>query len=100
MVLLVLFLLVGGSLAWLTAISYGTLLVVLGGVIICGLVVAQLRSTDTDGGSHSVWNAIPSHQYDGRHAESGGLTRGEQEQALQEIQETAEQRHETVRRQD
>lgn len=37
----------------------------------------------------TVWDAIPSWQYDGRHVESGGLTRNEQEQALEEIQEAA-----------
>lgn len=98
MVLLVLFLLGGGSLVWITAISYGTLFFVLVGVIISGLVVSRLRSADTDGDSNSVWDAIPSRQYDGRHAESGGLSRGEQEQALQEIQQDAEQRNENIPR--
>ena len=53
------------------------------------------RGDSTD--SESVWNAIPNWQYDGRHAESGGLTRGEQEQALQEIHDDA-QRHEEYHR--
>ncbi|SEO88200.1 Protein of unknown function [Halogranum amylolyticum] len=40
--------------------------------------------------SESVWEMIPGWQYEGRHVESGGLTRDEQEQALREIQERAE----------
>lgn len=37
-----------------------------------------------------VWDAIPPSQYDGRHAESGGLSRGEQEDAIADVQEQAE----------
>lgn len=43
---------------------------------------------DRDDGS--VWNAIPGYQYDGRHAESGGLARGEQEDAIDSVQAQAE----------
>lgn len=43
-----------------------------------------------DGGS-DVWNAIPDWQYGGRHVESGGLARGEQEAALQDIQQQADE---------
>lgn len=46
---------------------------------------------EADDGDSSVWNAIPPWQYEGRHAESGGLARGEQERALQEIQREAEE---------
>ncbi|ARS91740.1 hypothetical protein B1756_07990 [Natrarchaeobaculum aegyptiacum] len=46
---------------------------------------------DADGGDGSVWNAIPSWQYEGRHVESGGLTRSEQERALRDIQEQADE---------
>lgn len=42
-----------------------------------------------EGDASTVWDAIPSWQYDGRHVESGGLARDEQEQALDEIRETA-----------
>ncbi|MCU4925405.1 hypothetical protein OB905_05300 [Halobacteria archaeon AArc-dxtr1] len=51
----------------------------------------QDRATadDPDADDTSVWDAIPSWQYGGRHVESGGLARGEQEQALEEIQEQA-----------
>jgi len=43
---------------------------------------------DRDDGS--VWSAIPGRQYDGRHAESGGLARGEQEAAIESVQAQAE----------
>jgi len=94
LVVLSLYLLVGGSLWGPLAFSYGELLFVLVGITVCVFVFARLgndEAADTD--SESVWNAIPSWQYDGRHAESGGLARGEQEQALQEIHDDA-QRHE------
>lgn len=44
---------------------------------------------DADSGGNSVWNAIPSRQYTGRHVESGGLARDDQEKALAEIEEQA-----------
>jgi len=92
LVVLTLYLLIGGSLWWLLAVSYGQLLVVLVVLTVSVVVFARLRGDDSDG-SESSWNAIPNWQYDGRHAESGGLTRGEQEQALQEIHEDAAKRH-------
>lgn len=45
-------------------------------------------SSDRDGGD-SVWDAIPGWQYDGRHVESGGLTRSEQEKALADVERRA-----------
>ena len=45
-------------------------------------------SSDRDG-SDSVWDVIPRWQYDGRHVESGGLTRSEQEKALSDIERRA-----------
>ncbi|WP_436346456.1 hypothetical protein [Natronorubrum sp. FCH18a] len=48
------------------------------------------EGSDADGES-DVWDAIPSWQYEGRHVESGGLARGEQEQALQDIQQRADE---------
>ncbi|WP_424016728.1 hypothetical protein ACOZ4N_12630 [Halorientalis pallida] len=38
----------------------------------------------------SVWDFIPGRQYSGRHAESGGIARGEQERALRDIERKAE----------
>lgn len=97
MVGLTLFLLVGSSLWWVAVISRrGLALMVIGTIIgryVCSLLSSTESRDSSDDGSDSVWNAIPGRQYDGRHAESGGLARGEQEQALQEIHEEAEQRH-------
>ncbi|MFB1065662.1 hypothetical protein [Natrinema sp. H-ect4] len=52
---------------------------------------ADHAAEDDEGDDSSVWNAIPSDQYDGRHAESGGLARGEQERALRDIQRQADE---------
>jgi len=91
LVVVSLYLLVGGSLWGLLAVSIGQLLAALVVLTVAVLVFLRLSgdgAADTD--SESVWNAIPSWQYDGRHAESGGLARGEQEQALQEINDDAQ----------
>ena len=94
LVVLSLYLLVGGSLWGLLAFSGGQLLAALVVLTIAVLVFVRLGSDGAvDGGTESSWNAIPSWQYDGRHAESGGLTRGEQEQALEEIHDDAAERH-------
>jgi len=55
------------------------------------LLYSRVAGSDDERGG-SVWNAIPRRQYDGRHVESGGLARGEQEQALEEIQQDAAER--------
>ena len=73
--------------AWAFPLLSGILL----GVGLAAIVYRRLTGTDSGGGG-SVWNAIPSRQYDGRHAESGGLARGEQEAAIEEIQEQAAER--------
>ncbi|WP_226482060.1 hypothetical protein [Natrinema amylolyticum] len=39
----------------------------------------------------NVWDAIPPWQYGGRHVESGGIARGEQERALRDIQRRADE---------
>lgn len=57
-------------------------------VIGWGLVTSTSSQSPGDA---SVWDAIPDWQYDGRHVESGGLTRDEQERALQDIERRAEQ---------
>lgn len=49
-------------------------------IIITLTVIWVRRAGEDDDGS--VWNAIPRSQYAGRFAEAGGLTRGEQEDAL------------------
>lgn len=47
---------------------------------------------DGNGDDGSVWSLIPSWQYGGAHAESGGLSRAEQERSLAEIQQQADER--------
>lgn len=58
-------------------------------LVTTGALYRQGRRERSDE-SESVWEVIPGWQYEGRHVESGGLTRDEQEQALREIQERAE----------
>jgi len=65
--------------------------VVLAVVAFVAVVVARRRRAATRA-SGSVWEFVPSWQYGGRHVESGGLTRDEQERALREIDEQAAQR--------
>ena len=52
------------------------------------------RTDSADSGesesSGTVWEFIPSWQYGGRHVESGGIARGEQEKALREIEYRAD----------
>jgi len=43
-----------------------------------------LRARGRDAGD-DIWGAIPGWQYAGRHAESGGIARAEQERALEEL---------------
>ena len=40
-----------------------------------------------DGDEGTVWDAIPSWQYEGRFAEAGGISRSEQERAVSELHE-------------
>jgi len=86
--------LVAGGVSWVPATGlYGALLAATdlpGGAVMAGaaavwllvtaLWVARLGGED-DGGT---WDAIPNWQYGGRFAEVGGLTRGEQEAALEQ----------------
>lgn len=65
---------------WLVEIGVSALVCAAG----AAALVAWASDRDTD---ESVWNAIPNRQYEGRHAESGGLTRSEQENALRELED-------------
>lgn len=61
---------------------------VVGLLVILGVLVglgSRVRSTS----DHDVWEAIPRWQYDGRHVKSGGISREEQERALEEVAEQA-----------
>jgi len=55
-------------------------------LVVCGVWFS--RATDGDAGS--VWSVIPDSQYTGQHAESGGIARKEQEDAIRELQESEE----------
>lgn len=48
-------------------------------------VVVLLVANDTTDGD--AWNAFPKRDYLGRYAELGGLTRAEQEEAIEEVRE-------------
>jgi hypothetical protein len=63
-------------------------------LVTLGVVVRRdaRREDDDSNSSESVWEFIPSWQYTGRHVESGGLARGEQEAALADVDEQATQR--------
>ncbi|MFC7068872.1 hypothetical protein [Halobaculum lipolyticum] len=65
----------------------------LGGVV--ALAAGRVRAAVGDAASRGEgdgWSLIPNRQYEGRHAESGGIARGEQERALREIEAEAERR--------
>lgn len=64
------------------------------GVVLAGtlllVVAARRRSAGrADDPAPTVWSAIPSWQYAGRHVESGGLSREDQERAIADLQEQA-----------
>jgi hypothetical protein len=65
----------------------GTALITAGAVfvLLLGVYIGGDERDDTDS-----WNPIPSRQYGGRYAELGGLTRDEQEKAMREVQEKAD----------
>ncbi|MDS0295890.1 hypothetical protein [Halogeometricum luteum] len=55
-------------------------------------LLERLRAfVSADRDANSVWDAIPRRQYDGRHAESGGIARGEQEKALSDVSRQADE---------
>jgi hypothetical protein len=53
-------------------------------VALLTVVVFLVVSGDFDG---DAWDAIPRRDYLGRYAELGGLTRAEQEEAIEEVRE-------------
>ncbi len=67
----------------------------LAGLVVAALaavaVLARRRAGPRDPGA-SVWELVPSWQYEGRHVESGGLTRDEQERAIEAVREQARRR--------
>ena len=70
-----------------------TAVVVMIGLLVGLLALVAIRGSDSGRGNDedaAVWDAIPRWQYGGRHVESGGMTRDEQERALEEIEAQAE----------
>lgn len=59
-------------------------------VVVVALTAAVVAARRRRPESSDVWEVIPSWQYTGRHAESGGLARDEQEAALTDIEEQVE----------
>lgn len=55
-----------------------------------GRLLERLKNYFTEEDSEeSVWDPVPGWQYLGRMVESGGITRLEQEEAVQEVEERA-----------
>lgn len=75
--------------SWIVVTWVGwTVALVLGGVAVSTSIVLLGRAQPVeppDDDRRSVWSAIPSWQYDGRHVESGGVTREEQERAVETV---------------
>jgi hypothetical protein len=89
---------VGLASAVVALVTVGGVLTTVQGIAAAGAIsfvvgwlgaVALYRRLTADGGD-LVWNLIPSRQYGGRHAESGGIARAEQEEALEEVREQTE----------
>lgn len=88
--LLVAIFLLSASLSALSLV--GPVVAVAVSVLLAAALALALRSSAGPDEAGSVWDAIPSWQYAGRHVESGGLTRDEQERALRDVQREAEER--------
>ena len=63
--------------------------IVAGGVAAAVILLVLLLISTPEETEGSVWDAIPRWQYGGRHVESGGLARDEQEQALRDLEREA-----------
>ena len=87
-VILALWLLVGSVLTPLFGWTVALAVAVVAGLAAAVLLRRHAAGTELRG---SVWDAIPSRQYAGRHAESGGLARDDQERALERTREAAEE---------
>lgn len=73
----------------LTAAGWPALLVAVVVAVVVAVTAGLKLAEDAPEQEGGVWEHIPSRQYDGRHVESGGLSRGEQEEAIDEIEEQA-----------
>ena len=68
----------------------GWLVLCVAAAVALGAALRRDRRESADDGD--VWEFVPSWQYTGRHVESGGLARDEQERALAEVEEQAAKR--------
>lgn len=66
-------------------------------VVVSGARSQQSEEASDRDADQDVWRMIPDWQYTGRHVESGGLSRDDQERALADIQERAEELEERDR---
>lgn len=66
--------------------------IVLVGFVAMALLLARRGARDADEGEGRAWEFVPRWQYDGRFAEAGGLTREEQERAIERVHEEASKR--------
>ncbi|RQH00817.1 hypothetical protein [Natrarchaeobius oligotrophus] len=84
-----------GSSLFARSVGLVSLPALVGLAVLLGVVVLWRRATrgsdSTNEDDSSVWNAIPNRQYQGRHVESGGLARSEQEAALADVQQRADE---------
>lgn len=92
-VVLLLALLFGPAvLAWRGLLDPAVAAVVVAVLAIPVLWLARGRSAGRKSAEEgTVWDLIPSRQYGGRHVESGGLSRDEQERALRDVAERADE---------
>lgn len=74
---------VGGSFVLVALLVMGAF------VLVAGYYFHRHGTPDEPPDRGGVWDAIPDWQYAGRHVESGGLARGEQERALRDVQDQA-----------
>lgn len=92
LVLLVVLLMISPVIGSLAADTISLVVVIIVVVLLAAFVLkARPDEAGDERTGHSVWDVIPSWQYTGRHIESGGLSREEQERALREIQDEAEE---------
>lgn len=83
---------VGGLLA---AAGRDPILVVSGlvliGASVAAIAIRRYRTERPDDGDGGSWGIVPDWQYDGRFAEAGGLTVGEQAEEIEQIRTDAEE---------
>lgn len=79
---------VGAAVAAVTGVSATA---AISGVAIAAVVLVLLLRFLAGGDGADAWEPIPAEQYTGRVVQSGGLSRAEQEEAVDEVAETAEE---------